>query len=118
MEEYRIGRILPVLAQLGSSLREYKTGIKSFAQKLDQDDSSRTPDGLAELFGQFYPPEFSLGAADKWMFLTNTSIQYLSVIRPGEDVAKLVKRIHYISFAEMFRSDLVDGLCVGHAPKK
>ena len=39
-------------------------------------------------------------------------------IRPGEEVAKLVKRIHYVSFVGMFRSDLFEGLCVGHAPKK
>ena len=36
----------------------------------------------------------------------------------GEKVAKLVKRIHYVSFVGMFRSDLFEGLCVGHAPKK
>ena len=35
---------------------------------------------------------------------------------PG--VAKLVKRMHYVSFVGMFRSDLFEGLCVGHAPKK
>ena len=39
-------------------------------------------------------------------------------IRPGEKVAKLVKRMHYVSFVGMFRSDLFEGLCVGHAPKK
>jgi hypothetical protein len=33
-------------------------------------------------------------------------------------VAKLVKRMHYVSFVGMFRSDLFEGLCVGHAPKK
>ena len=36
----------------------------------------------------------------------------------GEKVAKLVKRMHYVSFVGMFRSDLFEGLCVGHAPKK
>ena len=34
------------------------------------------------------------------------------------DVAKLVKRMHYVSFVGMFRSDFFEGLCVGHAPKK
>lgn len=50
------------------------------------------------------------------MSTLNNSVQYVSVIRPGEDVAKLVKRTHYVSFAGMFRSDLFEGLCVGHAP--
>ena len=48
----------------------------------------------------------------------NNSVQYVPVIRPGEKVAKLVKRMHYVSFVGMFRSDLFEGLCVGHAPKK
>ncbi len=122
MEEYRLGvflsRILPVLTQLADSLKAYKIGIEPFTKMLDQDDSQRTPDGLAALFGQFYPPEVPFAEPDKWMSMTNTTIQYLSVIRPGEEIAKLVKRIHYVSFVGMFRSDLFEGLCVGHAPKK
>ncbi len=51
------------------------------------------------------------------LFLNN-SVQYVATIRPGEKVAKLVKRMHYVSFVGMFRSDLFEGLCVGHAPKK
>ena len=52
------------------------------------------------------------------MSTLNNSVQYVSVIHPGEKVAKLVKRMHYVSFVGMFRSDLFEGLCVGHAPKK
>ena len=122
MEEYRLGvflaRILPVLTQLADSLRAYKIGIEPFAEMLDHDDSQRTLDGLAALFGQFYPSEVSFAEPDKWMSMTNTTAQYLSVVRPGEEIAKLVKRIHYVSFVGMFRSDLFEGLCVGHAPKK
>jgi len=51
-------------------------------------------------------------------FLFQLLILFISVIRPGEKVAKLVKRMHYVSFVGMFRSDLFEGLCVGHAPKK
>ena len=40
------------------------------------------------------------------MSTLNNSVQYISVIRPGEKVAKLVKRMHYVSFVGMFRSDL------------
>ena len=29
-----------------------------------------------------------------------------------------MKRMHYVSFVGMFRSDLFEGLCVGHAPRK
>ena len=122
MEEYKhgilLGRITPVLAQLAFSLREYKNGMTQFAMELDATESNRTPDGLAELFGKYFPPELSLSEENKWMSHTNATTQYLSTIRPGEDVAKLVKRMHYVSFVGMFRSDLFEGLCVGHAPKK
>ena len=122
MEEHEhgilLGRITPVLAQLAFSLRAYKEAITQFALELDATESNRTPDGLAELFGTYFPPELSLSEKNKWMSHTNATTQYLSTIHPGEDVAKLVKRMHYVSFVGMFRSDLFEGLCVGHAPKK
>ena len=52
------------------------------------------------------------------MTLTNASVQYVAAIRPGKTEPQLVKRMHYVSFVGMFRSDLFEGLCVGHAPKK
>ena len=52
------------------------------------------------------------------MTLTNASVQYVSAFRPGKTEPQLVKRMHYVSFVGMFRSDLFEGLCVGHAPKK
>ena len=70
------------------------------------------------MFGSYFPPKFSITDGNTWMSTLNNSVQYVSVIRPGEDVAKLVKRMHYVSFVGMFRSDLFEGLCVGHAPKK
>ena len=72
----------------------------------------------AKMFGTYFPPEFSITEGNAWMSTLNNSVQYISVIRPGEKVAKLVKRMHYVSFVGMFRSDLFEGLCVGHAPKK
>ena len=50
--------------------------------------------------------------------MTNATVQYTSVVRPGTTVPTLVKRMLYVSFVGMFRSDLFEGLCVGHAPKK
>ena len=52
------------------------------------------------------------------MTLTNASVQYVSAIRPGAAEPQLVKRMHYVSFVGMFRSDLFEGLCVGHAPRQ
>ena len=87
-------RYTAVFGHLAYSLGEYQTAMLDF------------------------PPEFSITEGNAWMSTLNNSVQYVSVIRPGEKVAKLVKRMHYVSFVGMFRSDLFEGLCVGHAPKK
>ncbi|MDD7260151.1 MAG: DUF6076 domain-containing protein [Eubacteriales bacterium] len=122
LEEYSLGillgRIVPVLGHLAFSLAEYKKGMERFALILDAEGSDRTPDGLAELFSRSFPAEFSMNEASQWMALTNETSQYLSVLHPGEDKAKLVKRIHYVTFVGMLRDDFFEGLCVGHAPKK
>lgn len=122
LEEYSLGillgRIVPVLGHLAFSLAEYKKGMERFALMLDAEGSDRTPDGLAELFSRSFPAEFSMNEASQWMALTNETSQYLSVLHPGEDKAKLVKHIHYVSFVGMLRADFFEGLCVGHAPKK
>ena len=122
LEEYSLGillgRIVPVLGHLAFSLAEYKKGMDRFALILDAEGSDRTPDGLAELFSRSFPAEFSMNEASQWMALTNETSQYLSVLHPGEDKAKLVKRIHYVTFVGMLRADFFEGLCVGHAPKK
>ena len=92
--------------------------IHIFAEKTDGNEADRTAEGFAKMFGSYFPPEFSITEGNAWMSTLNNSVQYVSVIRPGEKVAKLVKRMHYVSFVGMFRSDLFEGLCVGHAPKK
>ena len=52
------------------------------------------------------------------MALSNTTMQYVSSVMPEKEIPQLVKRMHYVSFVGMFRSDLFEGLCVGHAPRK
>lgn len=111
-------RVLPILAHLGFSLGEYQKTMFSFAEKLNDPDCKRTPEGYAELFGATFPMTTNLGEGDGWMAMTNATLQYTSVVRPGTTVPTLVKRMLYVSFVGMFRSDLFEGLCVGHAPKK
>ncbi len=111
-------RVLPILAQLGFSLGEYQKAMIPFAEKLDDPDCKRTPDSYAEHFGETFPVLEDFGEGDGWMAMTNATLQYTSVIRPGTTVPTLVKRMLYVSFVGMFRSDLFEGLCVGHAPKK
>ena len=111
-------RYTAVFGHLAYSLGEYQTAMLDFAEKSDGNEADRTAEGFARMFGSYFPPEFSITEGNAWMSTLNNSVQYVSVIRPGEKVAKLVKRIHYVSFVGMFRSDLFEGLCVGHAPKK
>ncbi len=111
-------RYTAVFGHLAYSLGEYQTAMLDFAEKSDCNEADRTAEGFAKMFGSYFPPEFSIAESNAWMSTLNNSVQYVSVIRPGEKVAKLVKRMHYVSFVGMFRSDLFEGLCVGHAPKK
>ncbi len=119
-EEYRhgilLGRLTPVLAQLADSLQAYKESMAEFARLVDADDADRSPDGLAELFGKAFPPEVSF-VGTYWMSMMNTTVQYVSVQRDDNPTPLLVKRMHYVSFVGLLRSDLFEGLCVGHAPK-
>ena len=111
-------RYTAVFGHLAYSLEEYQKAMLDFAEQSDGNEADRTAEGFAKMFGTYFPPEFSIAEGNAWMSTLNNSVQYVSIIRPGEDVAKLVKRMHYVSFVGMFRSDLFEGLCVGHAPKK
>ena len=111
-------RYTAVFGHLAYSLGEYQKAMLDFAEKSDGNEADRTAEGFAKMFGSYFTPDFSITEGNAWMSTLNNSVQYVSVIRPGENVAKLVKRMHYVSFVGMFRSDLFEGLCVGHAPKK
>ena len=100
------------------TLLEIQKAMLDFAEKSDGNEADRTAEGFAKMFGSYFPPKFSITEGNAWMSVANNSVQYVATIRPGEDIAKLVKRMHYVSFVGMFRSDFFEGLCVGHAPKK
>lgn len=109
-------KLICELAQLGSTLMIYKQGMIEFAHKLH--NSKRTPEGYAAAFAEHFnaAPTLSLDNP-MWMQLTNTTMQYVSSVMPEKGIPQLVKRMHYVSFVGMFRSDLFEGLCVGHAPR-
>ena len=111
-------RYTAVFGHLAYSLEEYQKAMLDFAEKSDGNEADRTAEGFAKMFGSYFPPKFSITESNAWMSVANNSVQYVATIRPGEDIAKLVKRMRYVSFVGMFRSGLFEGLCVGHAPKK
>ena len=110
-------KLIQVMAQLGGTLLVYKQTMTTFAYALH--DSKRTPDGYAAAFAEHFPKDETLSPNNSmWMQLTNTTMQYVSAVMPEKGIPQLVKRMHYVSFVGMFRSDLFEGLCVGHAPRK
>ena len=112
-------RVIPVLGHLSYSLRQYKMTLTAFAEFLQENAEIRTPTGYAAAFGQFFKENATLEESNpSWMALTNATVQYVPAIRPGNSEAQLVKRLHFVSFVGMFRADLFEGLCVGHAPRK
>ena len=119
-EQYKKGvgivKLISELAQLGGTLMIFKQGMIEFAHKLH--DSKRTPEGYAETFAKHFSdtPTLSLDNS-MWLQLTNTTMQYVSAVMPEKAIPQLVKRLHYVSFVGMLRSDLFEGLCVGHAPR-
>ena len=92
-------RYTAVFGHLAYSLEEYQKAMLDFAEQSDGNEADRTAEGFAKMFGTYFPPEFSIAEGNAWMSTLNNSVQYISVIRPGEKVAKLVKRMHYVSFA-------------------
>lgn len=109
-------KLIQVMAQLGGTLLVYKQTMTTFAYALH--DSNRTPDGYAAAFAEHFPKDETLSPNNSmWMQLTNTTMQYVSAVMPEKGIPQLVKRMHYVSFVGMFRSDLFEGLCAGHAPR-
>ena len=111
-------RILAMLGNLYYSLGEYQRTMTAFAEKLNAPEFKRTPENIAALFGKCFPEIENFAEGDSWMAMTNATLQYTTVQRPGGMTPIIVKRMLYVTFVGMFRSDLYEGLCVGHAPKK
>lgn len=102
-------KIAPVLAQLAYSLGEYKRTMTALAESINDDGVERTPDGLAAAFGAHFN-----ASDDSLMSLANATVQYLSAGKPP----RLVRRMSYVSFVGLLRSDLFEGLAAGHAPRR
>ena len=104
-----LSKIAPVLAQLAYSLAEYKRTMTALAESINDDGVERTPDGLAAAFGVHFD-----ASDDSLMSLANATVQYVAVGEPP----RLVRRMSYVSFVGLLRSDLFEGLAAGHAPRR
>ncbi len=104
-----LSKTAPVLAQLAYSLAEYKRTMTTLAESINDDGVERTPDGLAAAFGAHFD-----ASDDSLMSLANATVQYVAVGEPP----RLVRRMSYVSFVGLLRSDLFEGLAAGHAPRR
>lgn len=77
-------RYTAVCGHLAYSLEEYQKAMLDFAEQSDGNEADRTAEGFAKMFGTYFPPEFSITEGNAWMSTLNNSVQYISVIRPGE----------------------------------
>lgn len=104
-----LSKIAPVLAQLAYSLAEYKCTMTAMSESINDDGVERTPDGLAAAFGAHFDV-----SDDSLMSLANATVQYVAEGAPP----RLVRRMSYVSFVGLLRSDLFEGLAAGHAPRR
>lgn len=109
-------RFIWLLEQLGLTLGQYLDTITAFAETLDSLEN-RKVDGLAEAVAQYFPDVLIFNESGKWMSSMNLSDQYMAG-KDDKGSPVIVRRKHYISVVGMLRSDLFEGLAVGHAPKK
>ena len=104
-----LSKIAPVLAQLAYSLAEYKRTMSALAESINDNGVERTPNGLAAAFGVHFD-----ASDDSLMSLANATVQYVAVGEPP----RLVRRMSYVSFVGLLRSDLFEGLAAGRAPRR
>lgn len=101
---------LCLAAQLGFAIQRYQQALIPLVESLDDTELTRDAEGYAKQFAKFFTADDY--AEGKWMSLANVSVQYLA------SETGLTRRMHYASFPSMFRANLFEALCVGHAPKK
>ncbi len=119
--QYKTGvgllKFIPLIMQLPSSLRVYQERMVPFVEALQ--DGDRTPDGYCLSHAAYFPEEISFDSnIPGWEQMINVTLQYMPVPIPGKDKQELAIRMNHVSFVGMFRTDLYEGLRVGHAPKK
>lgn len=110
-------RLLPVLAHLGYALKEFQTTMIPFAEKIHE-AQKRIDVSYAEIFRQHFPAEPTFEDAGGWMSMTNVTQQYITIPHPKKKHPLLVKRMHFVSFVGLLRSDFFEGLRLGNGPKR
>ena len=109
-------KLTQLLANLGFSLEGFQKTMIPFAKKIHEADE-RKATGYAEIFDENFPSEITYEDTGGWMSMTNATIQYRTILHPKKGHSVLVKRMHYVTFVGLFRSDLFEGLRCGHGPR-
>ena len=109
-------KLTQLLANLGFSLEGFQKTMIPFARKIHEADE-RKATGYAEIFDDIFPAEITFEDTGGWMSMTNATIQYRTIRHPKKNHSVLVKRMHYVNFVGLFRSDLFEGMRCGHGPR-
>ena len=109
-------KLTQLLAHLGYSLEQFQKTMIPFAMKIHEADE-RKATSYAEIFDNNFPAEITFEDTGGWMSMTNATIQHRTITHPQKNYSVLVKRMHYVSFVGLFRSDLFEGLRCGHGPR-
>lgn len=112
-------RLAPVLANISDALTTIHTHVLPFIEQLDGAESDRTPEGYAAIFAKAFPADFELGdGTSAWLSLTNVSMQYTAERDETGAGPFITKIMNYVTMGGLLRTDLFEGLALGHAPKR
>lgn len=95
---------------IASSLIEFRDMIMPIIKETDSDDYERTVIGYARVFDKY----FKEAKASNGKWLPFAVVYQESIVKNGI----FGKKLEFMQFSEMIASDFVEGLTVGHAPKK
>lgn len=95
---------------IAGSLMEFRNMIMPIIEEADSDDYERTVIGYARAFDKY----FKEAKASNGKWLPFAVVYQESIVKNGI----FGKKLEFMQFSEMIASDFVEGLTVGHAPKK
>ena len=77
-------RYTAVFGHLAYSLGEYQTAMLDFAEQSDGNEADRTAEGFAKMFGDYFPPEFSIMEGNACITLSENPSSGISDIWQSE----------------------------------
>jgi len=111
--------LAPMMANYYDAITMLQDHISPFAEKLDAAHAPRTREAYLIQFSQSFPQDFLMGnGTDSWMSMANVTVQYTAAPAPDTGTMQMQKHMRFLSMGGMLRADFIEGISVGHAPKR